>query len=233
MGRRHHLEQVYRSSIEHAKSYPNLEFVLVDYASQDNLEQWVEKELASELASGLVRCFRTDEPKFFHMSHAKNLSHRLATGDILVNLDADNWFERGFAEEVAALFTEGQHVIARFREHAKGAVGRIAIRRDDFLMLGGYDESFQGWGFEDFDLVIRARRLGLVPKVHHQRHALALQHELEERVRFMQNKDLRSQSQANAARSQAQFKAGIFIANQGRPWGQANVRSVPRLPHAP
>lgn len=40
-------------------------------------------------------------------------------------------------------------------------VGLVYAQRQTFLQLGGYKESFSGWGWEDQDLLIRAALLGL------------------------------------------------------------------------
>lgn len=41
----------------------------------------------------------------------------------------------------------------------------IAIRRDDFLAIGGYDERFQGWGYEDLEFLHRAQKYAPVRRV--------------------------------------------------------------------
>jgi glycosyltransferase involved in cell wall biosynthesis len=223
MGRRHHLEQVYLRSVRHAETYGNVEFVLLDYGSRDDLSAWVTAELAEWLERGVVRYFRTDEPTTFHMAHAKNAAHRLATGDVLVNLDADNWFEPGFAEELASIFAPDARVIAGFGRYQRGCMGRIAIRRADFLSLGGYDEELRGWGYEDADLARRAVSLGVATRRLDQRHALALQHSDEERTRFTPDKDKKRQHRENAARSRANIAAGHLVANRGRDWGAITI----------
>jgi GT2 family glycosyltransferase len=40
----------------------------------------------------------------------------------------------------------------------------FAVWRNDFLEINGFDESFEGWGHEDADLVLRLHHLGLVRK---------------------------------------------------------------------
>lgn len=40
----------------------------------------------------------------------------------------------------------------------------LGIWREDFLKVNGFDEDFQGWGFEDSDLVIRLQRLSIKRK---------------------------------------------------------------------
>lgn len=39
--------------------------------------------------------------------------------------------------------------------------GRICARRNTLIALGGYKECFQGWGWEDQDLLIRAKLCGI------------------------------------------------------------------------
>jgi len=40
----------------------------------------------------------------------------------------------------------------------------FALWKDDFLTVNGFDESFEGWGHEDADLVLRLHHLGLCRK---------------------------------------------------------------------
>lgn len=40
----------------------------------------------------------------------------------------------------------------------------FALWKDDFLVVNGFDESFEGWGHEDADLVLRLHHLGLCRK---------------------------------------------------------------------
>jgi hypothetical protein len=37
----------------------------------------------------------------------------------------------------------------------------MATRREDFVEVGGYDEAFEGYGFEDYDLVSRLEQNGI------------------------------------------------------------------------
>lgn len=47
----------------------------------------------------------------------------------------------------------------------KGAIGcNLGIWREDFIAVNGCDESFQGWGFEDSDLVVRLFHYGIKRK---------------------------------------------------------------------
>lgn len=40
----------------------------------------------------------------------------------------------------------------------------LALWRKDFMMINGFDERYQGWGYEDSDLVIRLMRAGILRK---------------------------------------------------------------------
>lgn len=41
----------------------------------------------------------------------------------------------------------------------------LAVWKNDFLTVNGFDESYQGWGYEDSDLVIRLLRAGIRRKL--------------------------------------------------------------------
>jgi glycosyltransferase involved in cell wall biosynthesis len=40
----------------------------------------------------------------------------------------------------------------------------LAVWRDDFVAVNGFDETFEGWGHEDADLVLRLSHLGILRK---------------------------------------------------------------------
>lgn len=161
MGRRVHLEQTLPNNLivleEH---WPRVELVVLDYASDDGLGDWIRASCGPHLESGLLRYARTDEPSEFHMSHAKNVAHRLGRREILFNLDADNFVGAGTFERVDAIFGAGNPCIVG-SVSGSDMRGRLALRREDFARLGGYDERMRGWGREDVDLVQRAKMSGL------------------------------------------------------------------------
>src|SRR5277367_4884887 len=110
----------------------------------------------------------------FKMAHAKNMAHRLGIlegADILVNLDADNFTGWGFAEYIAAAFesyyNQKQDVFMWAKmikgQLPRGINGRIAVSKDAFLKVGGYDEQFHTWSPDDKDFNLRLRRLGYKP----------------------------------------------------------------------
>lgn len=160
------------------KDNPNVEFVVLDYGSEDGLGDWIKQNYQAEIDSGRLRYARYEAPHF-KMAHAKNMAHRLATGDVLCNVDADNfiakdfskWLEEKFDKNINSVVTytsitfadDVQHKLKRLGglpASVNGAGGRLAISRDNFNRLRGYDETYSAWGFDDSNLGARAMKIG-------------------------------------------------------------------------
>jgi uncharacterized protein (TIGR03032 family) len=139
------------------------QFVLLDYNSPDGLGEWIRQEPVTSraIASGLLLYVREQNAKTYICPKAKNLAHRMASGDVLVNLDADNWVA-DIDAGVRETFASGARVVlhARNKDH-DGTYGRIGLTREWFHRLGGYDESFEPMGYQDDDLLNRAVAAGL------------------------------------------------------------------------
>ena len=95
----------------------------------------------------------------WEVSRAKNIAHDMASGEILVNVDADNFLSRDYIDGVLNLFNKDMDII--IHGEGEGVGGRIAISKFNYLRLGGYDERFRSWGFDDVDFIYRAMNLGL------------------------------------------------------------------------
>jgi hypothetical protein len=184
-GRAHHVQETLIANLAAEADNDNVEFVLLDYESNDGLEQWVRERLSAEIERGRVVYARHAPAPHFKMAHAKNMSHRLASGDILVNVDGDNIIAHDFSRWIRTCFERGENKVACPRnltvtgyilqrvlnKHLglprpiDGLCGRIAVARATFYEIGGYDEKFVGWGSDDFDFMLRARDAGatLVP----------------------------------------------------------------------
>lgn len=168
MNRLSHLKKTLRTNLRYNADYPNIEFVLLDYNSADGLQSWVLKNFKKELASGSLAYYKTAKPKYFHMANAKNIAHNLASGDIVCNLDADNFTGKDFAFYINLVMQKSMNIIgihsnefSLTRGHISDCGGRIFLSKANFLKLGGYNESFVGWGHEDIEFKKRASLLGL------------------------------------------------------------------------
>lgn len=168
MDRLPHLKKTLKKNLKNNANYPNVEFVLLDYNSKDGLQEWVLENFKNELKNGRLAYYQTKEPEYFHMAKAKNIAHQLATGDIVCNLDADNYTGKDFAFFINSSMQSTTEIIGAYQKSQindpsfyKSSGGRIFLTKKNFLKLGGYDENFIGWGYEDDDFKIRANALGL------------------------------------------------------------------------
>jgi len=192
MGRLHHLRETLPANLKANETYEAAEFVVLDYNSGDGLEDWMQTEMRWAIEAGRVAYYRERTARFFNPRHAKNVAHLLATGDILINLDADNFTGNGYAQRLAEIFLE-PNVFVRAdirRPSMRGIAGRLALRATDFRLLRGYDETCNGYGGDDPELCYRAR-----VQLHLQETALAwpgeavIQHSNVERIERFESQD--------------------------------------------
>lgn len=163
MNRLYQLKHTLIQNILDNIEYPNVEVCLVNYNSGDGLDEFIRSQFSSYIDNGILRYIYIDEPQSFHCSKAKNLSHYYATGDIICNVDADNFTGKDFAFYINYLFNvHNKNSIFHFKKHPYwGTAGRIALTKANFLKIGGYDEDFGPTGHQDFNLIERARKNGL------------------------------------------------------------------------
>lgn len=180
MGRSYQLKQTLKKNLEYAKD-ENVEFVILNYNSKDDIHDWMLTEIQPIHANKVVY-FRTDLPEYYSSPHAKNCAHKLGSGDVLVNLDADNfindvipkikfWFNKpirislAFRTGAAALKSIPKKTETYQHDGLDGAWGKIATRKSDFYKIGGYNEQLKGMGAQDADLVRRLRARGITNKI--------------------------------------------------------------------
>lgn len=237
--RLYQLKQTLEQNLKDNKAYPDVEFVLINYNSQDGLEEWVKRNFSHYIDQGTLVYYRTPDPEVFNAPKAKNLSHRLATGDILCNLDGDNYTGRDNAFYINHLYKSEPHRVVRFyKAPFWGTVGRIVLSRKLFYEIGGHNEAFLPLGHEDIDLLDRARRYGS-----ENYGSTYAEIKIENFLRFISNsakekagsKEKRRNyfyecNEVNKATSRENLEKGNLIANPDG-WGQAliykNFSSMP------
>ncbi len=160
----------------------NALLVVLDYNGSDGAAEWAREQFRDEIQGGRLKVFKeTQSPRWFH-SHAKNVAHRLASGlvppstpasdAVFVNLDADNFLTEDYVNFLtsrpwARTPNNGYLQMAYPSNGSGGFKGRNAILASQFFALGGYDQSMiYGYGYEDIDLVLRARGAGLKTEGH-------------------------------------------------------------------
>ena len=144
---------------------------IVDYNSEDDLDEYM-SNFSQHLNLHYHRySCQTNE---WHASKAKNVSHIAANGDIVFNLDCDNFISKQLVFQIETIFSCVPDTIffnaykpgVKFNKDnieyiGDGTGGRIALTKQNFIKLGGYDESFEPMGYQDNDLIARSIAIGL------------------------------------------------------------------------
>ena len=158
------------------------EYVVLDWGCRQGTGAWLinfhETMSYSFLPCEKLRVMRTiDRNIKWHYSKSKNAAHKNSKGDVILNVDADNFLSASFLldleRKIEAIGTSVPFVtmpkgrlerddsgtIKGARAYA-GAGGRIGIQRTAFDILHGYNEAMVGYGSDDIELLVRAHNAG-------------------------------------------------------------------------
>ncbi len=176
MNRLNHLKKTLPQNLKDNADYKNLQFVILDYSSTEKIENWIIENFNDEFKSGKIKIIREDGNQYFHMARAKNISHYFADGEIVCNIDADNYTGKDFARYLNYIANRNDSFVSarkpvrfdldtmellnskdRLGLYSAGSDsgGRIAVLKKDFVKLGGYNEAFSNWGQDDNDFFLR------------------------------------------------------------------------------
>ncbi len=208
--------------------YPELEFVLLDYNSSDGLGKWVARKMKKHIDSGRLVYYRAEEPEFYSMAHSRNVAFKVATGDIVCNLDADNFTFDGTPVSLSWATWLGDmadnhpwRTVFCKTKQLTIMHGRIGFWKNEFIeLLGGYNEELKGYGFDDQDLAERAVGLGFTLVKWGGSYFYRIQtgsKKKDDNLKEHWDKTRRE----NRELSRANLAKGIFKANDGRHWGKA------------
>lgn len=136
------------------------ELVLIDYGSTDGLSDWVWGEFKVFIDNKKLTFFEVKNEVSWNVSRAKNLAHRIAKGEYLFNLDADNYLTKKDVALVNQAASWGLPCHQFSGDLKDGSCGRIGLPKQLFEKIGGYDETLLTMGMQDLDLL---RRLGKLP----------------------------------------------------------------------
>lgn len=230
--RMHQISQTLRKNLDdNMLSRDVVDFVLVDFGSTDGLMDWILDNFHQELSSGYLRYYYTDELPYWHASIAKNTAHIHARNHILVNLDCDNYTG----------YMGGDFVIQTFEKHnfnivfhqfsgmyRDGSYGRIAVLSNHFHKAGGYDETFEPMAFQDNDLILRLRKLGLTYiNNSHPRFSSAIQNDKSEGLRYTgSTTPYQEMFQKNYEKSRRNIMTGKWVANDQKYGIRENIINV-------
>ncbi len=223
MGRAHDLIQTLAKNIADNADYPSVEFVLLDYNSRDGLGEWVAANMMEHIESGKLVYARTTEPAWFHMAHSRNVAFKLDSGEIVCNVDADNWTSPGFATYLNRLANEcpERALFAKGRQLLRGRIGFYKSEWEH--LLGGYDEDMEGYGHEDVDIADRAVLQGFRLMRFGGQFVTRIRTEKAMKVENMRVKNWRVTERGNKLISARNIESGRFKSNAGRKCGSARV----------
>jgi len=222
--RLHQLKQTFDQNCAVISREPRTEWIILNCNSKDGLHDFMMSRLGRLV--GRIKYATVLSQKPWHMSVAKNDAHRLAKGAVLVNLDCDNFIGEAVTL-IRDAFAAGADLLHFWSgTFGDGTCGRIAIKRTAFHELGGYDESFMPMGYQDRDLLDRARAKGFSVRERRIRGAMALANDKRESVKHCEAGDLswRDFLGFNRLRSKLNIARGRLVANSGTIWNESDVR---------
>jgi GT2 family glycosyltransferase len=161
MNRLHHLKKTLEKNILENYLLNDVEFIVLDYNSSDGLDEWVKVEMEKYITLGILVYYKTNDPKSYNRSHSRNMAFRLSRGELICNLDADNYLGNDFAKKMLKGLFHNFQSFYTSDCRINDVFGRIVVRRKNFLNVRGYNEDLSGYGFEDVDLFNRLIKNGL------------------------------------------------------------------------
>jgi len=163
MNRLQHLQQTLEKNILDNYLPDEVEFVLLDYNSSDGLEQWIYHNMMQYIETEMLVYYKTFEPEYYFRSHSRNMAFRLASAEILCNLDADNFLGKGFASFMINEFSKYDNIFYTNDYSFNDTFGRVCVRNQDYVSIRGYNEMLKSYGYEDNDFLNRLVLHGLKP----------------------------------------------------------------------
>jgi predicted glycosyltransferase involved in capsule biosynthesis len=223
MDRLHDLERTLPKNMADNSDYPNIEYVLLDYNSQDRLEYWVKTHMMEYIENGTLVYVKTEEPTYYSMTHSRNIAFKVASGDIVNNVDADSYTNEGFATYLNILAHQ-QPKRAIFGKGKRMLRGRLGFYRREFIeLLAGYDEELKGYGHDDHDIMHRAWGLGFNLMWFGGQFYTAVEDHRKHQGSNYQYQSWKYTEKRNKIMSFFNLAAEKFKANEGHHWGKATL----------
>ena len=220
------LKQTLPRNIEDNLNYPNVEFIVLDYNSKkEDVGGWIKKEMMRYVEKGILVYLRTNEPKYFDMSHSRNIAFLAASGEIVNNVDADAFCGKGFAEFINKCANERPEK-AIFAKSKQLLRGRLGLFKKEFIEVTGYSEAYAfHYGHDDADLMHRCWELGMLMMSfsRHGKFVGIVPHHIKHQEDGNYPFPWWKTEGENRLLSFAHLLSGRFKANEGRIWGKARL----------
>lgn len=211
--RLHQFVQTLDKNYDLIKNNPNTEWVIVNYNSSDDTHKFILEKLKH--MSNRVIYVNEFSGRKWHASIAKNVAHKNATGDVLMNLDCDNYIGDSLYIILEKFSNDMECMQMWTGVPYDGTYGRIAINKDLFFGLGGYDETFYPMGGQDSDLLNRAKAFGAKCERYVSDKFVAIPNTKEDSIKNAENYGLSWQQMARKNRKvmQENLSNNNYIAN--------------------
>ena len=142
--------------IKAANASPPVEIVIINYNSDDDLDDYI-KSVTELIAPNTLVYKKYTGRKYFHMAHSKNLAVLSSSGEYIVTMGADILLDPQFISFVRAAILKNP---VDWLSSPDFYCGVIVFKREEFIEAGGYDERFEFYGPEDRDMIARMRMRG-------------------------------------------------------------------------
>ncbi len=208
-----------------------LQSIVVDYNCPEHCGDWVRQNHPAALVA------HVPQVADFNTACARNTGARHATAPWIGFVDADVLLAPGFLAAVLPKLIDNTVLLAPAGTYDLG--GFVICPTAMFHTLGGYDETYEGWGCEDRDFQLRLTAFGGLPEVLPAHLMSGISHPDADRTRFHEVQDRFLSLRINALYSQAKTdlarQRGILqLADQERAHLYARVKAaVMANPEAP
>lgn len=145
--------------IDAANASPPVEIAIVNYNSTDRMEDYIFSLMdnGNLVSDNSIRYRKYTGRDTYHAAHANNLAMLLGSGEYVALIPADVFVGSDFISILRSLFGSGYEWCNTRKKHRS----TIAIKRNEFVASGGYDERFEMYGPDDIDIIERLERRGL------------------------------------------------------------------------
>jgi glycosyltransferase involved in cell wall biosynthesis len=168
--RLHHLRQ----TLPTFASQSDVEVIVVDYGCTQGTEQWVQENFPAATVVAV-----RDDP-VFNLSRARNTGATKAQGRFLLFVDADIKINSDLGSWAVKNARDNSYYLEP-ESNTANTVGTMLCAKADFDRVGGYDEAFRGWGFEDRDIYFRFWLAGIANREFDKGSLEAIPHDNSER----------------------------------------------------
>lgn len=191
-GRLEHLKQTLPHNLQ--QDYEGFTgIIVVDFGCPDGAAEW-----CKSLNDPRVKPIRINRyPQNWNMSRARNVGINFADADYVLPVDADVFTPPDYVSRMMSRVELCGFDLCSVLTDDGGRNSHCAIRKDAWLWVRGYDESLEGWGYEDNDFYNRLDNAGFSLGMLNNCGLRLIEHDDEMRAKFLKNPDIQQSAAEN------------------------------------